>query len=306
MKKVFSLIALVGVFAACQPEEVKTIFESKNAQLSFKVSEVITSINGEKVTNSANTTIMVPAPITGDPSIKAGTATLSAKYFEATGSTTINYPDILADTDPVELSAIVYIPGTVGDYKIDVEPVEGDDVVVGTYILSAGKEHGYSHYDRTDWVENASDYTLFDAFTYDDIFEPEITSAAPEVYEDTFKGIVESNFESTALIFAASNMTEEGKEDEIEVPAWSLYQVVNTVYEHPLKFYVTAEPQGTAAPIGKEKDGVKNVIGYFEGKVTYSMLAKPIKEHPSHAGHGHSAGHGNGSNAGGGLVSADE
>ena len=303
MKKVFLFIALVSVFAACQPEDLKTIFKSENAQLTINVTSVINSINGADVTASAT---KEPFETTGNPDIPAGTATVKATYEGITGQTTVGYPHILADTEPVVLGAIVYIPGTLGNYTVDIEPVSGEEVEVGKYLLAEGYNHGYSHAGYDYWVENASDYTLFDTCTYDDIYTPEITSEKPEVYEKTFEELVNANFETTLVTVMASDMTETDVEHEFEVPAWSIYQVENTVYEMPVKFYVTATPDGNAPKVGVVKDGVQNVVGYFEGKVTYSSLADLLEEHPSHAGHsGAGHGHGSGSNAGGGLVPAE-
>ena len=305
MKKVFLFIALVSVFAACQPEELKTIFKSENAQLTINVTSVINSVNGDDVTNDPNTTRQ-PFTTTGNPDIPADVAVVSATYQGVKGETKVGYPHIFADTEPVVMGAIVYIPGTVGNYEIDVKSEFGDEVELGKFLLAEGYNHGYSHAGYDYWVENASDYTLFDTCTYDDYFVPSVTSTEPEIFEDAFAELIQANFESTYIAAVASQEIEEDLEYEFEVPAWSLYQVENILYKTPIKFYVLAKSDGKAPKIGKDMDGFEGVIGTFEGEFIYNEIGKRIEEHPSHAGHGHSAGHGNGSNAGGGLVPADE
>jgi len=289
MKKFFSLIALVGVFAACQPEDLKTIFQSSPAQLTINVSKVVNSVNGADVTAQASKT---PYSVTGTPAIPAGVGTVSATYNNATGTLSVPYPAILADTDPVTIDVTVHIPGSVGDYTIDVKETIGDEKVT-KYILSEAKSHGISH-DGSLWLENASDYNLNDSCTYTE-FTGEAWDEESEVkvFEDAFAEIVNANAE-----VHNPGILEEEKEYKFTIPAWSWYQVVAEVHEIPVHFDVVATPSNGAPVIGNN-----GVIGSFDSNSVYTIVGLNHMAHPSHADHyGHYTGHGNGSNAGGGLV----
>ena len=303
MKKVFLFIALVSVFAACQPEDLKTIFTSENAQLTINVTTVINSVNQKTVTDEAQ---WEPVNVVGNPDIPAGTAKISATYNGAKGETEVGYPRILADTAPVVLGATVYIPGSVGDYTFDVKQVidlESKQPTGAKFVLDPAKNHAYSHAGYSNWAENASDYTLSDSCTYDEMDVDAVTSTKAEVFEDQFKDIIDGLFETTV-----ASMTDNTKKDQVyefEVPAWSIYTVVNTVYAAPVKYYVLATPDANAPKLGKDLDGFESVVGTFEGPKTFTELFFDKEEHPTHAGHAGHGGHGNGSNAGGGLVPAE-
>ena len=288
MKKFFSLIALVGVFAACQPEELKTIFQSSPAQLTINVSKVINSVNGADVTSGATKT---PYSVTGTPAIPAGVGTVSATYNGATGSLSVPYPAILADTDPVTIDVTVHIPGSVGDYTIDVKPTIGADEVAARYILKEAKSHGISH-DGSLWLENASDYNLNDSCTYTES-TGEALDGDVTVVENAFAEIVNANAE-----VHNPGILEEEKEYKYTIPAWSWYQVVAEVHVIPVHYDVVAEPKNGAPTVGNN-----NVVGSFDSNLVYTVPVPNYMAHPSHADHyGHYTGHGNGSNAGGGLV----
>ena len=293
MKKLFSLIALVGVFAACQPEDLKTIFESAPAQLTINVTKVINNVDGAEVTGAATKSTF---STTGNPDIKAGVATLTATYNDATGTTDVPYPQILADTDPVVMGCTVYIPGAIGNYKIDVKSVPGDPVEK-KFILEEAKNHGYNHA-GDNWVENASDYVLSDSCTYDDINGEEFTALTvkDKAFEDMAKAIYETASKD------AEKKADMGKVYEFEVPAWCLYKVVSTQIVTAVNYYVIAEATGGAPTVGETVDGVDNVVATFAETVYVTTIGFEKMEHPGHAGHAGHGGHGSGNNAGGGLV----
>ena len=297
MKKFFSLIALVGVFAACQPDDLKTVFQSFPAQLTINVSKVTNSINGADVTGAASTTSF---STTGTPAIAAGTATVSATYNGATGSTSVDYPGILADTAPVVMSAPVFIPGNLGDYTITVEQETDWDNAefVKEYILAEAKSHGYDHAGSL-WVENASDYILSDSFSYENASGTDNVSD-PTIIEAAFKEVVEANWRAVKESAEGLKMTPADAPQEFTVPAWSLYKAVNTVCKAVTTYKVIATPNGNAPTVGDN-----GVVGTFTAETFQSAAKVDFMDHPSHAGHGGHGGHGSGSNAGGGLVPAE-
>lgn len=299
MKKFFSLIALVGVFAACQPEDLKTYFESTPAQLTINVTKVVNSVDGEDVTTSVNTTKTNFEKV-GTPDIEAGTAVVKATYRGAEGSTEVAYPHILADSDPVVLSATVFIPGSAGDYTISVEPVVGEPEVFAEYILQEAKSHGTSHAGYDYWLENASDYTLLDTCSYDDVEGEEMVDEAAKVIDDAFEAVVNANYE--AIKAGAAGMVKTPVTDkDFEVPAWSFYNAINTVYVAEVTYNVKATPDAGAPEVGEN-----GVVGTFKTKQYSNIFGVKLEEYPNHSGHAGHAGHGAGSNAGGGLVPADE
>ena len=293
MKKFFSLIALVGVFAACQPEDLKTIFESAPASLTINVTKVINNVDGAEVTGVATKSTFTA---TGNPDIPAGTATLTATYNDAKGETVVPYPHILADTDPVVMGCTVYIPGAIGNYKIDVKSVAGDPVTT-KFILEEAKTHGYNHA-GSNWVENASDYVLSDSCTYDDINGEEFSALTVKdaAFEDMAKAIYETASKD------AEKKAEKGKVWTFEAPAWSLYNVVSEQIVTVVNYYVTATATGGAPTVGETVDGVDNVVATFSETVYVTSIGLVKMEHPGHAGHAGHGGHGTGNNAGGGLV----
>ncbi len=311
MKKFFSLIALVGVFAACEPEELRTIFTSAPAQLTIKVGKVYNAVDGKDLTAVA--TKDADVVIAGTPAIAANSQVMHASYGGVTGSVTVDYPSILADTDPVTITAAdIWIPGNKNNYKIEVR--EGSKASeTKKYGLLSAENHGVS-YTSDDWdgkwLENANDYILVDTYTWKEYSGSEL------IKDDKGESclILDDIFEADVKLAAAAKdndkITYVEKEDEIQVSAWALYNVINAVTTTITTWEVVATPDPAgSAPI----PGNDGVVGTF---YTKSILAIPTKveaAHPSHnshyeAGKGngtHHGGHGDGSNAGGGFADAE-
>ena len=93
MKKFFSLIALVGVFAACQPEELTTVFKVEPAQLNINA-EAKSAAYGFNPTDVVFSIPAVEANSRGV--IEAGTTTVTATYGGKTLSNTVSYPTVYA------------------------------------------------------------------------------------------------------------------------------------------------------------------------------------------------------------------
>lgn len=86
MKKLFSLLALVGLFAACRPEKIPVAFEVDDAIAEIQV--VATDVTTGEVTEEIEILHIEGATIEngtiffkGDPTIKAMTVTVSVKYL---------------------------------------------------------------------------------------------------------------------------------------------------------------------------------------------------------------------------------
>jgi len=117
MKKFFSLIALVGVFAACQPETISTTFEPKDAQVTIQMTAVDLA-TGEDVTaqtqfsSTAGTVSGSTITITGNPDIPATNFTVTAKYGNGAYQDTFKIPALAAGGEATYQFGMV-----VGDVK---------------------------------------------------------------------------------------------------------------------------------------------------------------------------------------------
>ena len=303
MKKFFSLIALVGVFAACEPEELRTIFTSTPAQLTIKVGKVYNAVDGKDLTAVATKDADVVIP--GSPAIAAGSQVMHATYGGVTGSVTVDYPSILADTDPVTITAgDIWIPGNKNNYKISVRVGKTEDADPVITELLAAKNHGYQ-YEGANWLENANDYILVDTYTWKEWSGSQLDGTFT-VIDDIFAADVELAYNAKK----DDKMTFEEKEAEIQVSAWALYNVYYTLITTTTTYEVVAEPDPAgSAPI----PGDNGVVGTFKVISTLGTATKVEVAHPGHASHyeegkgngTHHGGHGDGSNAGGGFADAE-
>ena len=151
MKKFFSLIALVGVFAACQPEKLTTAFEVAPAQATINA-KVVDILTGEDVTSAA--TITSETTLTGTPALAAQDYTVSATYKDGKGSATVHI-NALRPGGKANYSVVIPVGGTILDYELNVET----EVTPGTPSLLqlAGAN---LHYEGAMWAENASEFIL--------------------------------------------------------------------------------------------------------------------------------------------------
>ena len=292
MKKFFSLIALVGVFAACNPEDLSTAFSLGNAEATINVT-VINTIDGVNVTGQSTITGNTVAP--SEAGIPKQDITVTATYQGATGSTTLTIGPVLGGAKAT-YNVVVYIPGSIGDYTISTKAGEVQEEVVLQW-LKATATHGVSYfhdgYDK--WLENASELCLVDTATYMEYAGSEYANV--NVLDPAFKSVVE-NIASTDSAIAEAEVVEEFK-----VSAWAYYNFFNVITTTTKPIQIIATPNGNAPIVGEN-----GVIGTFD-EVTKSSEAGVIEfAHPDHAGHyqyGHGHGHGEGGNAGGGLIDAE-
>ena len=287
MKKFFSLIALVGVFAACQPEKLTTAFEVAPAEVTINA-KVVDLLTGEDVTAAA--TITSETTLIGTPAIAAQDYTVSATYKEGKGSATIHINALRAGG---KANYSVVIPVGVPDYEFDfvLEPVKTEEQI----LQLAGAE---MHYQGAYWAENASEFILKDSATYP-------TYEGYTMDEESIK-IIDELFTSDIIIIL-SNLYDEIEEGtatiDYSISAWSLYNVFATITTETDLLKVIAIPQGDARVVGD--NGViatANIIRKVSQAESVEM------QHPDYAGHwspGHGHGEKTGPNAGGGLVEAE-
>ncbi len=318
MKKFFSLIALVGVFAACEPENLQTAFNVADATATvnetvlcaapdFDPSEV-TVTYGWSVGTGLST-----KSITGNPAIEAGSVTVTAHYKGATAETTVSFPKIFAGMDAV-LTATVILPYNAGGYVIDYEYGDTEVADVEVYGLQAAAHgHGYGVAQEVEFegekykvwmMENATEFILEDSYSW----------YIPDGYElDDFKVLNDDFALESTLMYASfledSGIDYEEKSYDFSVGAWSLYNVINPEITYVTPIIVTATPEeGSNNPeIGP--------VATFNMYELYTACGVVEKAHPDHAAHyvphsghythdGHAL-HGDNNNAGGGIIEAE-
>ena len=315
MKKFFSLIALVGVFAACQPETIETTFEPDPAVATITVS-VYDLASGSDVTGSATITpsegslVGNVITLTGNPAISAKTITVSASYNGASNSETVKINALLAGG-----KADYTVTVQVGEVPVIPDP---DPVIVKTYsweltgseeleeknytLSTASHSHAYSHNGVSidNWMLNATEFILELTTNYQkrtgNKAEGDCTSTAAD--DNT-------QFDAFVEAFKVPAYCEDVLEYSFTVSSWAYYNVLQTV--NCVKNTYTVS-------VATTKDGVDQgtvEIGTIEVE-TYSSSIEAIEfAYNNHYEYGHGHGtsthdeHGNSENAGGGIAYGD-
>lgn len=294
MKKFFSLIALVGLFAACEPEQILTAFEVNDAVATIDV-KVVDVLTGDDVTSvatitaSKGTVANAVVTVTGDPAIQAQDITVTATYNGSTASLAVPVNYILAG-GKAEYSVTLVVGTPVDGYEFICDQIaNGKRQIITSYLDKA--DHNYSHAGLEKWVMNPTEFLLKGVVSYD--------SLVGQAVEDLD---IVPGFEKIATVYAEGwhqGVTQSKKQFEITVSAYSWY----TAYS---QISITTYPFGVMAV----KDGKSEVVATFNvvlygTTANYKEIAIPAGYH-GHGhyvqGHGHAHGHGANANAGGGIV----
>ena len=316
MKKFISLFALVGVFAACEPENLQTAFNVPNATAKVNVT-VLSAAPGfaqkDATITYAWSTGETTESITGTPSIPEGSVTVTATWHGSTASTIVKFPQIYAGMN-FELAATVFLPYNVGGYELSVK--EGTPVtkteVYGLQV--AAEHHGYAtpqtvEYDGKTYdvymAENASEYILEDTYGWISFDGYEIAAPLSDVnteFEDAIAVIY-------AAYVAGAGYEETPQTHHFTVGAWSLYNVINPVIT------VTTPCTIEATPLLGSQNPTVGTVAKFSLETKSAGAGHVEMAHPDHASHyvyhsghltpdGHYL-HGDNNNAGGGIISAE-
>lgn len=308
MKKLFSIISLVGVIAACQPEKLDTTFEPEDAVATITCSA--TRIDtGEDITaqvtfnaspaNSANNVIT----LTGNPSIAATSVKVDASW-EHNGTT-------YTESHVVPINALLaggkasYTATFVLGVYTNPEDMKFYEEFVSSEVSSVKRtyftrfDHSALHtHDGAEWAYNATEFVKYAIVNYQVISSEHVTGVNYDKY---------INYKSIVDRFTKNHEIEpEIVDDTVTFPvsAWSMYTAyidVNTLH----KVYNV---------ICENKMGDKTVIAKFFVDSKGTAFNHEEAAHPNHASHyveGHGVddpeqSHGHGSqNAGGGIVIAD-
>ena len=316
MKKFFSLIALVGVFAACEPENLQTAFNVPDATATINV----TVLSGAPGFDEKDATITyawsngeTTQSIVGNPSIAAGTVKVTATWNGSSESATVSFPQIYAGMDLV-LTATVFIPYNSGDYKLVVKAGK-PTVTTEVYGLQfAAHGHGYAKAQEVKFddvtykvwmVENASEFILEDQYTYNTYKGFDVKETL-KVLNNDFTADAENVY---AAAIKKKGITKGFKSYDFSVAAWSLYNVINPEFTTVTPYTIEAQPL-----LDSNNPTIPSVATFSLYEKSYA-IGHVEMAHPDHASHyvphsghltpdGHAL-HGDNNNAGGGIISAE-
>ena len=313
MKKFFSLIALVGVIAACTPEQVDTAFKLAGAKVTVNV-EVVDIINGGNYTGdytvSSNFGTVSGNTITyqaGDSEAISGadyTVSVSGSKLAKTYSSNFTVPAVLAGGEAV-IRVIVPVGEPINGWTVDSDydedkVTEGEDVYL--LVNSHYKTHAYSHNGIDSWYYNNSEYILEGTVDFDYAYWLQEVTNIKDNNVLGFEGCVENEaaaYEKDYVFDATYSF---------KVSAWAMWNVrlINAWIQAPFTVFAFKDANENGE-YDKSEEYVE--LGGFDCKATEYYIIKAIElPYPGapghahyHAGHGHDA-HGAAANAGGGLA----
>jgi len=310
MKKFFSLIALVGVFAACQPEKIETTFDPDPAVATIEMTavdletgkvttDVTYSAEGATVSGSTLT-------ITGTPNITARELTVNAKFGNGAYSETYHINDLIAGgkatysfTIAVGESKATGLEFVKGDTKENAEQYFTFKQAEHEGHATTADHYAFSHdgHSPSSWQLNNTEMVLLLSTEYEEYVGKKVSGIS----------LNKATEEETALVQAYANalatpkLSTDIKNYSFKVSAWAYYNVVQTVYTYETTYTVNRIDENGA----KSKIGLFIIKSYasIQEAVEYAANTHYVYMH----GHGHSTHdeHGRTSNAGGGICYAD-
>lgn len=295
MKKIFSLLALVGVFASCQPEKLETAFEVANAVATVTVTAV--DVNTQQPVNATISASDAAATIagnvvtlTGSPALTARTVTVVANYQGKDYSQSVSINALLAG-GKAAYTLVIPVGVPVAEQVITTKVVSEEEAVSEPIYFTRTDGHALVDHNGKYYAENLSEFLLTGEVTWTKVEGSQFVSS--ECTNPLFSEIVKLYADTYA---ASNSVTKTEDVLEITVSAWAYYTVYQTV---------TTKTQ----TIGVFADGVQVgsvVVEYLSSAVTYEEIANPMGHGHYHQGHGHAGhGHGDTNNAGGGIVWAE-
>ena len=325
MKKFFSLIALVGVIAACTPEQVDTAFKLAGGKVIVEV-EVVDIINGGQYGGPVNIKFFRGGldvtqeftPVVGagahsymwqaedSQAVPAGdyVVGVSGDNLAKEYPSNLLIPGVLAGGEAV-VKAIVPVGEPInGGWTVDFNQGEWEDEGEETEYLvnSHYPTHIYSHDGIDEWYYNNSEFAIPGTVDY----ELALSYVCSDVVDNNILG-----FEGYVQQLADYLEDEDSLEDtyEFTASAWSMWNVTRTIMYASCPFTVFAfkdadEDGEWDASEEKLELGGLTLNEYYAGLVEYHELPYPGAEGHYTPGHGHDA-HGSMPNAGGGIAFND-
>ena len=303
MKKFFSLIALVGVIAACTPEQVETAFKLAGGKVTvevqvvdiinggaytgaYTVSSNFGTVSGNTITYQANESDIVPA---GEYTVSVTGPQLAKTY-----TSTFAVPGVLAGGQAA-IKVVVPVGEPMNGWTVDAvkgKKTEGENVYL--LVNSHYPTHAYSHDGIDTWYYNNSEFVLEGTAEYKDADSDEVSNVVDNNLLG-FEGVVTNLAQSLKWNWPYYY----DDTYEFTVSAWAMWNVRQIDYWYECPVTVIASKEG-------ETD---LTLGGFDYKyvetVDIQVYELPYPGAPSHAhyhaGHGHDA-HGSAANAGGGMA----
>jgi len=299
MKKFFSLIALVGVFAACQPEKVQTAFSlaGGDATINVKVIDIIQraeypsaqyTLAASEGTINNNNSVYITAAENSKLDARTVTLNVTGPKLAKTYTYEAQVPEVLAGGHAV-VNAIIVV-GEGADFTFDVEltskvPSTKRGYLVNTHYQSVEE-------DGIPWYINDSEFKLEGEVEYDVIDGADWVGADPKLGFEVWFDAIKETFDEAA-----------GKDvTKAKLPIWVSAYAMWYAYADYTTDLCTYTVNAT-----NNKTGEKLVAGTFQDKEYSSTKAERIeKAYPKSHGH-YTHGHGMSGdtvNAGGGIVEA--
>ena len=302
MKKLLYVLAAVGLFVACQPEEIQTAFEVAPAKAKVVIKAVDVNDGSEvDVAKLGLTYSFNPAP--ADHKLEGNVI-----YFEGKEGSPLPQTEVTVNwsydgqenasqsisVPAVPAAASLTVPMTIVVGKRNSERVINEEVIVdqenawleGPYYFTPASGHALVDHDGKMWAKNLTEFMLKGTVTYDEVYGQVVTDV--EVLNDAF--------ESDVMMYVYKyNYGEDvtPAEEEIRVSAWSYYTAYTLVGCIPYYVEVYADDE----LVGK----ISGVA--YENWFMYEEIANPEGHGHYVEGHGHD--HGGSDNAGGGIVVAE-
>ena len=294
MKKFFSLIALVGVLAACQPEKIQTAFTLAGGSATITVKVV--DLNSR--TDYAGTYTLTSSAGTVNGNTVTLTAAESTKLAGQTVTITVNgpkfakpytYDALVPDVLPGGVATInaIIVVGEGGDYTY--EFVNTDTSTSKEVDMVNVHEYPVKEVDGKNWYVNESEFLLEGTVKYDVV-------SGSEYLEGSAKLGFEPVLESLKAIYNEGKKTTQA-ELPIKVSAYAIWRAFATYTTTLRTVQVNATNNKTSEKLSKVVEAKAKL---------YSSTAAEFEEKANPDTHGHYV-HGQGeaggaNNAGGGIV----
>lgn len=312
MKKLFSLIALAGVIAACTPEQIETAFKLAGAKGTIEVEVVkldgtpyegqfqITgydALPGNSISYAGNkATISFQAAESAAVTLADLTLTATGEniLYPETGKVTV--PSLLAGQE-AKLSCRIRVGENADGWYVDIDEKTISTFVEDGFLANdAYPTYAYSHGGIESWYVNNTENYLTGSVTVVDKY------GFTEGYNFEFNNYVgfENSIANFKAIFEPEDMETEEIKYDFKVSAWAMWNVVVEYLGYLREGALTATKIGEDGKLTKEViDLAKCNYKFYLGSL-YGAIEIPYPEATGHYVEGHGHAHG-GDNAGGGI-----
>jgi len=332
MKKIFSLIALAGVIAACTPEQIQTAFKLAGAKGAIDVEVVklngdpiegqfqiagFDALPGSSIAYSGNKAVITFQAAEG-ASVALTDLTLTATgeniLFPVSGKVTV---PALVPGQEAKLACRIRVGETVGEWYFGEEGEAGETELVQSGLLANPHytTFAYSHAGIESWYVNNSEFMLSgvvevpykEGYTAGYDVEFHDYAGFETVYVDYIWGLsVPMAVKDWVEAMSAEDLEEGTAKINFKVSAWAMWNIYDEIYRTPIKARLVAIPlvkdeDGELVPSENEADKkVVASVSYDKFETEAGLIELPYPEAAGHYVKGQ--GHENGAtNAGGGI-----